>query len=494
MHRYFSVAALAALLALIFSASAIASSSMTIGMDDDGLMQRNVSTTIPAAEQWQANGVRQARLTLVWTRIAPADQSTTKPAGFVGRNPDSPGYFWGDVDRAVAALESRGIAITLLVTTPMPFWASTVPSRFSGSWKPNPNEFADYVHAIATRYAGRISSYILINEPNLYHYITPQWSCASKAASSCTPASPAIYRELFARGYAEVKAADPKAAVWVGGLGPHGQPGVNPLLSSLGPMAFLRGLGCVTTRYEKDRSTPGCRGFKPVTADGISHHPHTVLMSPTEVGPVADSITIGTLPRLTTIFDRVQDRGGVLNGTTSGAARAKKRLDVFIDEYGVQTNPPDKLQGLPLSRQSLYYQQVAYMMWKNPRVKLLAFYLWRDEPYTAGNKGPWQSGEYYINNKPKPSGLSFQHPFWVDLPRRSKNAVVWGQVRPANVASVTIQIIRPGSKSFVDLRTVATNAKGFFSFTTKVTGKTSLRFRYGSPLQTSDARTVSPQR
>ena len=50
MHRYFSVAALAALLALIFSASAIASSSMTIGMDDDGLMQRNVSTTIPAAE------------------------------------------------------------------------------------------------------------------------------------------------------------------------------------------------------------------------------------------------------------------------------------------------------------------------------------------------------------------------------------------------------------------------------------------------------------
>ena len=60
------------LLALVLVSPASASSSLQIGIDDDGLMQRTPETTAPTAALWKKNGVDQARLTLVWTRIAPA--------------------------------------------------------------------------------------------------------------------------------------------------------------------------------------------------------------------------------------------------------------------------------------------------------------------------------------------------------------------------------------------------------------------------------------
>ena len=494
MRRPLSAAALFSLLALVFVAPAGASSSMALGMDDDGLLQRVSSTTIPTAAQWQANGIHQSRLMLNWSRIAPESMSTRKPSGFDARNPNSRGYYWNDVDRAVSALASHGIAVTLMLSTPMPLWASQVPSRRSTTYKPDPKAFGDFAHAVAERYAGRIESYILINEPNLWQYITPQWSCTSSSARSCTPASPAIYRALYRRGYSEVKAVDPKAAVWIGALAPHGRAGVSPTASSLGPLAFFKGVGCVTASYAKDRSSPGCRGFQPVTTEGIAHHPHTILGSPTQPDPMPDSVNIATISRLTTVFDRMQAKGGILNGNAAGADQARKPLNIFIDEYGIQTNPPDKLQGLPPATQDVYYQQVAYMMWKNPRVAQLGLYLWKDEPQTAKKSWAWQSGMYFASGKPKPSALSFQHPFWVDLPKNSQTATVWGQLRATPGAVATVQVQPSGSSKFVDLKSVTTNAQGFFAFTAKVSRKTAFRFRYGTPVKTSETRTVAPHR
>ena len=497
-------AALFALLALVLVSPASASSSLQIGIDDDGLMQRSLETTAPTAALWKQNGVDQARLTLVWTRIAPAAESTKKPAGFNPRDPNSPGYVWGDVDRAVAALEANQIDVTILIAAPNPYWVSQVPSRRSKTYKPDPKALGDFMFAIATRYKGRIKSYLPMNEPNLWQYITPQYSCTSKSAKSCTLSGAAIYRELYRSGYAAVKAADPAAAVWIGSLAPHGRPGVSPTASSPGPSAFFKAMACVKPNYAVDKTSPGCKSYKPLPTDGIAHHPHTVLLSPTQREP-GDAITTANISTLTGLFDRLQSTGRVLNSAAVGSAQKSKRLDVFLDEYGVQTNPPDKLQGLSPAKQDEYYQQVSYMMWKNPRVKLLAFYLWQDEPYTQAKSWAWQSGMYYANGKIKPSGRSFPHPFWVDLPKGSKSATVWGQVRPpqgslakqataAATKSVTVQVRSGNSASFKDLKTVSPNADGYFSFKASIAGTRSFRFVYGSPAQSSEVRTVTPRR
>lgn len=493
MNRPLTTAALFALLALVLVAPASASSSLQVGIDDDGLMQRTPGTTEPTAAQWQQRGVDQSRLTLVWTRIAPSPESTKMPAGFNPRNPNSPGYTWGDVDRAVAALEANQIDVSILIAAPNPYWASQVPSRRSQTYKPSPKALGDFIYAIATRYKGRIESYLPMNEPNLWQYITPQYSCRSKSAKSCTLSGAAIYRELYRSAYTAVKAADPAAAVWIGALAPHGRPGVSPTRSSPGPSAFFKAMACVTKSYAIDKSSPGCKSYKPLLTDGISHHPHTVLLSPTQRDP-GDAITTANMSTLTGIFDRLQSKGRVLNGAVSGSAQKSKRLDVFIDEYGVQTNPPDKLQGLSPAKQDEYYQQVSYMMWKNPRVKLLAFYLWYDEPYTAAKSWAWQSGMYYANGTIKPSGKSFPNPFWVDLPKGSKSATIWGQVRPAGAGSVTVQSRSGAAGAFTTLATVKTNAAGYFALKSSVTAKRSFRFLYGSAAQSSEVRTVAPRR
>ncbi len=464
---------------------------MKIGIDDDGLMQRTPSTTDPTAALWKQKGVDQGRLTLVWTRIAPKPSSTKKPAGFNPRDPNSPGYHWDDVDRAVAALEANGLDVSILIAAPNPYWASQVPSRRSPTYKPDPKALGDFMYAIATRYKGRVDSYLPMNEPNLWQYITPQYSCTSKSAKSCTLSGAAIYRELYRSAYTAVKAADPAASVWIGALAPHGRPGISPTASSPGPSAFFKAMACVKSNFAVDSTSPGCKGYQPLLTDGISHHPHTVLLSPTQRDP-GDAITTANMSTLTGLFDRLQSSGRILNSTATGAAQTSKRLDVFIDEYGVQTNPPDKLQGLSPTKQDLYYQQVAYMMWKNPRVKLLAFYLWRDEPSTQAKSWAWQSGMYYSNGVIKPSGKSFPNPFWVDLPKRSKSATVWGQVRPAHTGSVTVQIRSGNAAAFKTLKIVSPSADGYFSFKTTITGKRSLRFLYGSPAQSSEVRTVAP--
>jgi hypothetical protein len=507
MHRPLITVALFALLALVLVSPASASSSLQIGIDDDGLMQFNPTTALTTAAQWQANGVRQSRLMLNWTRLAPSPLSTKKPAAFDARNHADPLYNWADLDRGVTALRSKNINVSLMLSTPMPFWASTQPARRNNSYRPSPAAFADFVHAVTTRYKGRIWSYILLNEPNLWFWLSPQVSCKTKSLSSCQPASPAIYRELFRAGYSASKAVDPTTPVWGGALAPAGRTSADVTKVSLGPLSFLRSMGCVTKTFKPDRSSASCRNFAPLTMDGVAIHPHTGTRSPGSPAAAADSVTIPTISRLTSTVDRIQSRGRIYNGSVALSARKKSRLNVYIDEYGIQTNPPEPLIGVTPGKQDDYYQQAAYMMWKNPRVKLLSFYLWHDEPVGVGGlgSGSWQSGMYYANGKIKPSGRSFPHPFWVDLPKGSKSATVWGQVRPpqgslakqataAATKSVTVQVRSGNSASFKDLKTVSPNADGYFSFKASVAGTRSFRFVYGSPAQSSEVRTVTPRR
>jgi len=485
----------AAAIALAAPASASAGAAMKVGVADDGLMQRLPGRALPTANSWRSEGVDQSRLTLVWSLIAPSATSAKRPAGFDARDPASRGYDWSSVDAAMAALKANGIAAELSITTPAPIWASQVPSRREPTYRPDPTEFGDFVHAAALRYGTSAASFALINEPNLWQWLTPQWSCSGATEASCHAASPAIYRELFRAGYDEIKDVAPSKPVWGGSLAPLGTTSRLGAQSSIGPLYFLRRLGCVKETFARDRSSSGCVGFKPLKFDAIAHHPHSAWRRPSASNGVVDSVTIGTIARLTSAIDKIQARGGLLNGSVSGAASRSKPLDVEVDEYGIQTDPPDAWSGVSLVNQERYLQEAAYMMWKNSRVKLFAQYLWQDEPLDklSVTAGSWQSGLYFDNGEPKLSAASFANPFWVDLPKHSRQATVWGQVRPGAQTAVTVQSRTTSLARYAVLRTVTTNRAGYFSFKVAVRAKTAFRFYYGTDsVITSSVRTVKP--
>ena len=140
------------------------------------------------------------------------------------------------------------------------------------------------------------------------------------------------------------------------------------------------------------------------------------------------------------------------------------------------------------------------------RVRLLIQYLWRDDG-VGNNFSGWQSGLYGYDGRPKPLSKAFANPFWVDLPRGSRAATVWGQVRPGGASQVTIQRRLGASTTWKPLTTLTTDQLGYFSLKQTVTQTTSYRFRYtevpalaaGAPalpqapkLITSSAWTVKP--
>jgi len=121
------------------------------------------------------------------------------------------------LDTIVDALEAGKLNI-LLTVTDAPDWA-----RSSHIENGPPDDFADYaafVSALATHYAGRVRAYEIWNEPNLRR----EWN------SNTHPISAQSYADLLRGAYAAIKAADPAATVVSAGLAPTGfNDGINAI-------------------------------------------------------------------------------------------------------------------------------------------------------------------------------------------------------------------------------------------------------------------------
>src|SRR5262249_27119805 len=153
---------------------------------------------------------------------------------------------------------------------------------------------------------------------------------------------------------------------------------------------------CVDRRARRDRSGP-CRGFQPAAAEGIAYHPHGVRRAPDALATNPDDAGLADLPRLEGLIDAIQRAGGLRN--TRGQSR---RFDLWLTEYGYQTNPPDRFAGVRPEQQAKWLQQGAYMAWRDPRVRNLTQYVWRDERVGGGGAG-WQSGLRFRDDRPKPA-------------------------------------------------------------------------------------------
>ena len=238
---------------------------------------------------------------------------------------------------------------------------------------------------------------------------------------------------------------DPTSTVLFGALAPRGE---NPTKQNTRtmPLAFIRAMGCVKTTLKRDRSGP-CKGFKPLTGDGFAYHPHSTRARPTTPQPRLDEAAIGDLPRLERTLDATQRAGG-LKKPGGG------KFGLYFTEWGYQTDPPDPIQGVSLAKQSRYLQQGAYIAYKDPRVKLLTQYEWRDEPLGRGTKATkysgWQSGLRRSNDKAKPALKSFANPFFISQRPGSRTARLWGQVRPGDGHRVTVQRRKRGRDALDD--------------------------------------------
>lgn len=472
--------AVTAVTALAIAASAIAAPGMQFGIADDGVTQRTPELAPQVVPEWKATGMDIARVLVVWSYVAPANDRTVRPAGFDPADPNDPQYNWAPVDQIVNLLTAQGIEPILNVTGFIPFWGSLDPAQRRNRYRPDPQQFAVFAKAVAQRYSGRVHRYVLWNEPNLPDWLQPQNDCAG---GRCTPSAPHQYREIARLAVPAIKAGAPGAQVFGPALAPRGQAPTSAGAKTR-PLAFLRALGCVDVRYGRDTKSAACRGFQPATLDGIAYHPHTITYAPDRGYPNADDANLADYPKLVKTVDGVQKAGGLING-----AAPSRKFDIYYDEYGYQTNPPDALLGVSLRQQAQWMQWSAYKAYRQPRVRMLIQYLWRDDPINtrvpADKYAGWQSGLYFFDGNPKPARKTFPNPFWVDLPKGSRTATVWGQVRPGGAAQVTVQK-RAGS-SFTTHRALTTDAQGYFRFTTTVTKKTSFRFRYTG----ADGRTVT---
>jgi hypothetical protein len=445
VNRSIAVLVLTLLTALATTAGPAAARTLDVGIADDAMLAAGGPEADQAVKDWAEAGIDTARVQVSWSRIAPAAEAPVAPVGFQPGEPNDPLYQWGTIDEAVLRLTRAGIRPMLMIDGPPPLWASGNPRRRNPRYRPSATAFANFASAVARRYAFAVDEYILWNEPNLPVWIQPQADCGKKR---CTPVSPNVYRQMVRAAYPAIRASDPASRVLIGALAPAGGD-LTSTNANMRPLEFLRGLGCLDADLRPVR-TGGCRGFQPALADGISYHPHSTRHAPNQPYAHPDNADLGSLKKVESLLDSLQGRGRLLGST--------RPLNLWLDEYGYQTNPPDRLRGVSPGAQDRYLQQAAYIAWRDPRVVNFTQYLWKDEPAAGGRRYTgWQSGLHDVEGDPKPALAHFDSPIWVDFAR----GVVWGQVRPGGVHQVTVQRrIAGGATPWENLATVPTGPDG----------------------------------
>jgi len=427
-----------------------------IGVSDDRVLVTGGSQATKMVAEWKRNGVDTVRIFALWSRVAPSPKSKQPPKRFNAADPA--GYNWYLYDPAVDLVRAAGLKVSLTLSGPGPYWASTKPGKRSATYSPSPKAYANFARAAALHFGSRVDRYVLWNEPNSGAFLSPQ---STGRGSKTVIASADIYRNLVRAAYPVVRKADRGAQVQIGALAPKGAQRRNVTTS---PLAFMRRFGCVDARYKKIRSG-ACKRYKAPQGDAFAVHPYGAKTAPDAPPRGSDDINLATLGRLESMLDRLH-RMGRLKGP--------RRMGIYVEEYGYQTNPPDRTSGVSASRQDAYLQRGAYLAWRDSRIKLLGQYLWYDEPKVHGSYSSWQSGVRYRNGKAKRSLKHFNIPFAMDTARNR----LWGQVRSGGRHRVTVQQRAKGHSKWTTLKRPYTDRRGFWTLKRKLRSGTSYRFTF----------------
>jgi putative glycosyl hydrolase len=365
------VAALAvALSTMSATAAPTAASRLTIGIYDEGVtLYGRPAAVFPVYRSLHAKVIR---LNLHWASVA-----RRKPINAL--DPNDGAYDWSLYDRAVLFSNRYGIQLLLSIID-TPGWANGGAGKNRAP--KNMSDLRAFALAAATRYSGTwraagggrlpaVRLWAAWNEANnpvflqpQYRYVHGKWVIQSAIdyAKICN----AIYNGVHATRVTGDKVA-------CGLTAPRGNNNPGQLRASVAPLTFLNAVHAA-----------GLKHF-----DAWAHHPYAV--SPAET-PLTkpNSTTAITLGNIQVLINQV--------------TRYYGNKPIWITEYGWQTNPPDKFFGVTWSKQANYLTQAFAVARRNPRIKMMLWFLLKDEPNVAG----WQSGLETTGGQKKPAYSAFQ--------------------------------------------------------------------------------------
>jgi len=355
---------------------------------------------VQTLDELKGLGVDVVRTNVLWNWVVSRPNS--------GRVPRHVKYDWFRWDELVRLASERGLEVQLTLTGPAPSWASRCRTR-RHTCKPNPHWYGRFV-AAAARHFPDVRRWSIWNEPNQAGWLYPQ------------PSAPRQYRSL---AYAAIDALHANGhahdSILLGETAPLGRRfGARDKLN-LAPLTFWRELLCLPP-YR-------CSGrFKPLRVTGIAHHPYTRGASGSPLSVVApQDVTLASLGRLTRVIDA---------GARVG--RLPRRLPLFLTEYGVQTDPPDRSSGVSPSLAAVWLNQADWIAYNNPRVRSVSQFVLRD----ARPQASFQTGLRFPSGRAKPGLAAYRLPLWVQ-PARGGRTTVWGQVRAGGRGSRVDVLMQP---------------------------------------------------
>jgi hypothetical protein len=409
-----SCAALTALIAAASPPAAAAAPGIQYGLHDDAWLRDGPGALEDRLSKLDGLGVELVRYNLRWDRIA-----RQRPAA--PTSDDDPAYTWTEDDPVVNGLRAHGIAVVLgLVGTPA--WANG-----GGTTNVAPasaRTFGDFASAAAMHYPW-VKRWLVWNEPNQRRWLIPT--------------TPAVYvTRLLNPAYAALHSRIAGVRVGGGVTAPRGATG------GVSPIAWIRGMRAAHARL-----------------DAYAHNPYP--LNPKRESPRAgrcghcETISMATVGRLVAEVSR-----------SFGPAR------IWLTEYGYQTNPPDRLLGVPPALQARYIGEAAYQAYRTPRVDMLIQFLYRDEPDLAR----FQSGLVRLSGAPKPALTAFQLPL-AEVSRRGARTTLWGQIRAPDAVG-TYRIQRLARRSWHDVGPARPAGRGaFFLYTADLPRGTRVRLAAG---------------
>jgi hypothetical protein len=373
VRKQLVLAALVALVAAVAAPSATPSRGLLVGIFDEPSTLGNPDWAFP---QYTSLGVEVLRVNLYWggpTGVA----HVRRPANAV--NPADPAYDWSLYDAFVKRAKEAGIKpVFSIVWTPS--WAgpakNAAPRRMI--------DLRNFAYAAAKRYSGQfrppgatdplpaVLHWLAWNEPNNPVFLKPQFVRIGR--NKFRLESPRLYAQIcnsiwsgiHLTGFAGEKVACGVTAPRGNNTGTQPRPSVSPLI-------FLRGMKRWGAHF-----------------DVYAHHPYYQhpFESPSKPPPGSRSVTLGNINELIRELTRLYGR-----------------KQVWITEYGYQTNPPDRAFGVSWAKQATYLTQAFAIARRNPRIDMMIWFLLKDE---ARIPNGWQSGLYSASGRRKPSWLAFQ--------------------------------------------------------------------------------------
>jgi polysaccharide biosynthesis protein PslG len=395
-----------------------------------------------ASDMAAATKVQYVRIVAEWAYIAP-----TKPAD--AEDPADHAYKWASLDARVQLAVDRHLRPYVTIYK-APYWAERpvgTPGD-AGTRNPDPTAFGEFARALALRYAGKVDTWEVWNEPNLTYFLTPQ-----KTGASWT--SPVLYRNLLNSFGTAVHAVNPSATIVAGATAPFKRNNRQP-----GPLPFTRRVLCLSST---NRPIAGCTAK--ASFEAWSTHPYTAG-GPTHHAIASTDVSLGDLPELRRVLSAGVRYGHVIHANAS--------IGFWVGEFSWDSNLPDP-KAVPSGLHRRWVSEALYRAWRAG----VSNFIWFTVRDRSIRTMPYQSGFWYCGRATrgddgtcdkdasnwassvrKPSWRAFYFPF-VAYASRGR-ITVWGRT-PGAAAGVKVSIERRTSSGWRRMTTVNPSPYGIFS-------------------------------